>query len=385
MKKILIWVMAFLFLSMPALADEQIDLSTDGNDQLHAYALPDGRTIFAGSAAVKGNYQDSRARLLCMNPDGSVAWEYLHPSKGSCRFGHVQALPDGMIGAIFSNSPNQDTEEVLICKFSPDGKMAAEPISIYTEDILVSGATPDCIAFVVIPGDAQSYYRYFVDWDGNILFRLHSESTISGGSEMIPAEDGVILAGRDKGSPALAKITKLDLYGNVLWSKTLLPTLAEADAGFHDTAVLKDGSFAAKMYEQTGNPSVEMDRQLYLTRIDQDGELLWKTSITEAAPNVKQVEDIIEYGGYIVVALPSGSYDGEQPYPYLWFDTATGNFIGKTEQMMQPGLRNYSGNFVILDDGLWIKRDLRQNIENDRMAEMDSCDEVLVKVPEWGK
>jgi len=41
--------------------------------------------------------------------------------------------------------------------------------------------------------------------------------------------------------------------------ETLLPTLAEADAGFRDAAVLKDGGFLAKLYEQTGNPRVEMD------------------------------------------------------------------------------------------------------------------------------
>lgn len=50
--------------------------------------------------------------------------------------------------------------------------------------------------------------------------------------------------------------------------------------------------------------------------------------------------------------------------------------------MMTPGLTNYGGDFVVLDNGLWIKRDLQKNIESDRMAELDSGDEVLVKVPE---
>ena len=109
MKRFLILIAVFVFLSLPALAEERIDLSTNGKDQLYAYALPDGRTIFAGSASTKGNYQDSRARLLCMNSDGTIAWDYLHPAKGNCSFGNVQLLPDGTLGVILRNSPTLGT------------------------------------------------------------------------------------------------------------------------------------------------------------------------------------------------------------------------------------------------------------------------------------
>lgn len=380
MKRFLILIAAFIFLSLPALAEERIDLSTNGNDQLNAYALPDGRTIFAGSASTKGNYQDSRARLLCMNSDGTIAWDYLHPAKGNCSFGNVQLLPDGTLGVIFRNSPNQDTKEVLIFKFSLDGQIIGEPVSIYTDDILVSGVTEDCISYVVIPGDAQSYYRYFVDWEGNILFRLHSESTISGGFEMIPADDGVVLAGSDLDYPSPAKIVKLDLYGNVLWAKTLQPTLPEAHADLSNSEALADGGFVARLFERS--EASGYGSNLFIVRFSHDGSILWQQSLSDEYPKLRQVKDIIAYGDYIVVAIPSESYHGDKPYSYLWLDAKTGKIVGTTEHMMTPALTNYGGDFVVLDNGLWIKRDLRKNIENDRMAELDSGDEVLVKVPE---
>ena len=104
-KRIIAMVMVLLLLAMPALAEERIDLSTEGCDQfVDNLALPNGRVVFAGSAAVKGNYQDARARLLCLNPDGSVAWEYIHPAQGKCSFGNLELLP-GHVGCDHDQQP----------------------------------------------------------------------------------------------------------------------------------------------------------------------------------------------------------------------------------------------------------------------------------------
>ena len=55
MKKSFAILLIFLLLVLPAFAEERIDLSTPGSDNLTPYTLPDGRIIFAGSAGEKGD------------------------------------------------------------------------------------------------------------------------------------------------------------------------------------------------------------------------------------------------------------------------------------------------------------------------------------------
>ena len=46
-------------------------------------------------------------------------------------------------------------------------------------------------------------------------------------------------------------------------------------------------------------------------------------------------------------------------------------------------IENYGGSFVIMPDGLWSLRDISV-AGDDLLPEMDSRDEVLIKVPEYG-
>ena len=165
MKRFLAGLLILLFLALPAVAEEQINLSTPGDDFLTPYALPDGRIIFAGSAGDKGNYQNPKARLVCLNTDGTVAWDYFHPAEGNCRFSHVHLLPDGQLGVVFTNSQDQTTVEAAIYKFSLDGEMLAEPISIFTEHMLLLDSTDACITYLLSSSDGQITNFQFVDWD----------------------------------------------------------------------------------------------------------------------------------------------------------------------------------------------------------------------------
>ncbi|MBR3429860.1 MAG: hypothetical protein IKG87_07170 [Clostridia bacterium] len=74
-----------LVLCSCAFAENTVNFSGPGYDALqYACTLPDGRMIFTGYRGAKGNYQESRARLLCLNPDKTVSWEYFDPSEGQC-------------------------------------------------------------------------------------------------------------------------------------------------------------------------------------------------------------------------------------------------------------------------------------------------------------
>ena len=81
------------------------------------------------------------------------------------------------------------------------------------------------LQITVIPGDAEVFYRYFLDWDGNELFKIASNEEITI-EKSFEAEDGVVLMGCEPTWPSNAKIMKLDLKGSLLW-ETVLPTHLE--------------------------------------------------------------------------------------------------------------------------------------------------------------
>ena len=69
--------------------------STDKLDRLYEYCmLPDGRIVFAGWMMDEEN---STGRLLCVNPDGTVCWEYEEPEEGSSCYWNVFPEEDGTL------------------------------------------------------------------------------------------------------------------------------------------------------------------------------------------------------------------------------------------------------------------------------------------------
>lgn len=380
MKRIIVILMVLLMLVTTALADERIDLSTDGYDQIMSVLeLPDGRVVFAGRASVKGNYQDSRARLFCMNPDGTVVWDYRHSDEGNCSFSNLQLLPEGVMGVIFQNSYEQSTRGTWIMRFSLDGEPVGEPIDIFEEHITSVESTHDCISYAVIDPNAQIFYRYFVDWNGNILFCIHSDSNIGGGS-MLPVEDGILLIGNENGYPALAKAFKLDMYGNAVWETVLPIHIPDGDAVLSPGITAPDGGVVAWLWEIGENP-FSNERQEYraLVRFDKNGNVLWQTQVTPEMYDHSRCNDITIWQNKIVVAMPCRSYDGRDPYVYLWFDM-NGMYLGQTSHRLEAGEVNYGAAFVTLNGELWVKKDITTGHKK-LMDEMDSCDEVLIRVP----
>ena len=81
-----------------ASAEGAINLGGDGCDQLtYVGKLNDGRVVFCGSVGSIGDYHNSRARLLCLNPDWTVSWEYIDPAEGEARYIYGAILQDDII------------------------------------------------------------------------------------------------------------------------------------------------------------------------------------------------------------------------------------------------------------------------------------------------
>ena len=159
MRKAFLLVLCFILCCSAAMAENGMNLGADGNDWLtYACTLPDGRLLFTGSRATPGNYQDSRARLLCLNPDLSVSWEYWDPAEGKAHFSGAALLPDGTIGIIYTNAPYQETEAIEIRKFTMEGKQIGEAVDIFQNgktSSLVDSITSACIQLDVYTEEWQ--------------------------------------------------------------------------------------------------------------------------------------------------------------------------------------------------------------------------------------
>ena len=382
MKRLIIGLLLLLSLCAPAAAEERINLGTEGYDGLsYCFTLPDGRLVFSGTKGMKGNYQNSRGRLLCLNPDLSLSWDYVDPAEGSWGFGGAQLLKNGLIAAVRSNSPKQSTVQKEICYFTQEGQPTGTPVDIYQPDISSSGATGSCLSLTIIPGDAQTYFHYFMDWEGNILFRLHSELTIGGGYNLLPAEDGLVLAGCEQGYPACAKIMKVDLHGQTLW-ETVLPTLLpDGNARLEWARTAPDGGFVAWLTEFShGEGQGKLQRAHAVVKFDRDGRVQWMNR--DAFEPSMRCDALIADKDRIVVGVEEGQeFTGGAPHRYIWLNES-GQYLGETQLTFGKDEKSYGSQLIPTESGLWVLKDIRMIRDGKNvLKEMDSVDEVLFKLP----
>ena len=137
MGRFLAALMLLMLICPAALADEQTAdtwyFGGEGQDMVYdATPLPNGCLLLNGythpSRAGQGGTasRQTRAWLLCLNPDMSIAWEVIDTAEGTTRYVVPQVLPDGRISVLYYNSPSQVTEEVAIRYFTQDGEPAGE-------------------------------------------------------------------------------------------------------------------------------------------------------------------------------------------------------------------------------------------------------------------
>ena len=96
---------------------------------------------------------------------------------------------------------------------------------------------------------------------------------------------------------------------------------------------------------------------------------------------------------YVMELSTCSDYDDiRNPRIFCWFG-ADGHELGRTELLIRKEdldlpagtdkILNYGGSFVIMPDGLWSLRDIWVE-DHDLLPEMDSRNEVLFKIPEYG-
>ena len=375
-------------------AENVISLSGPGYDALrYACTLPDGRMIFSGYRGEIGNYQETKARLLCLNPDKTVSWEYWDPADGQAAFNAVILQKDGTLGVFYANSPYQTLTDRKLRFFTTEGEPLEKTVNLYRADSLLTPVGLSCLEMTVIPGDATEYYHHFLDWDGKELFKISSEEKIAA-FHPFEAENGLVLAGHEPTWPANAKIMKLNLKGDIIW-ETVLPTHLEVspDASLEWSIQTSDGGYLA-LYHETSWLSDDIAPQRYkaLVKFDQNGRLLWMNHESFPAENNPICHGLSEYKGKYVMELSTCAdyFDVRNPRIFCWFDE-NGHELGRTELQIRredldvpedtERIENVGGMFVMMQDGLWSLRDI-WTADDDHMAKMDSRDEILFKVPE---
>lgn len=386
MRKMLIMILCLIICCSSGCAENSVSLSAEGEDWMaYAFTLPDGRMIFTGSRGKVGNYQEQKARLLCLNPDRTVSWEYWDPAEGYAHFRGAALLEDGTIGVVYINSPYQETEAIEIRKFSMEGEPLGTAIDIFRNGKtsgLVDDITSACIQMTVYTGDGKEQ-RGFLDWNGDLIFSFDRKKMI-GLRSTFAAEGGLVLAGNEVGGSSNAKIMKVDMQGNVIW-ETVLPMMMKngARAWIDKCIQTSDGGYLAWIIESDYNS----DQWAHaLARFDMNGRRLWLNK--ESFDNTPTIgcTHLIEYQGKAVMLERNNDLGRTQVYH--WFDES-GNEIGKTELTVS---REDAGSnqalvvvvpqgMIIMNDGLWVLNDLRIRNDEDVRKEMDSKDDSLYKVP----
>ena len=391
-KRIFVIVLILLMFCTGAMSESGVNLGADGYDVLtYACTLPDGRIVFCGSRGNVGDYNTSRARLLCLNPDFSVSWEYFSSEDGMPRYTWGALLPDGTIGVVCTNAPYQELQSLDIRKFTQDGTPVGEPVDINDDNGSFDPVNPLCIPKTVTLDDGSEKLG-FLDWNGQILFTLGRKDTIWLWAT-IAADDGLVLAGGEPGPVGNAKLMKVDLTGNTVW-ETVLPMMTSfgTSARIGNCIRTSDGGYLAFVLESgpaSGNG--EYQWAYGLVRFNEDGRVLW-TNTDSFSEWHYGCRDLIEYDGKFVFA--EGNYidvSEKQPRVFHWFDDQ-GHKLGETSLLIprqdaHPAsdgdlIEIFSGRMFVTENGLWSLFDLRITDEQDIRKEMDTVDELLYRIPE---
>ena len=394
----LLLCLCLTLLAGSALANEVVDISTDGYDCMYyECTLPDGRLIFSGDMGTVGNYADSRARLLCMNPDMTVSWDYVDPEEGSCRFWGAAVLKDGTIGTVLDNSPYQNPLDRKLKFFTQDGQPTGKEIVFSDIESNVEEATPSFLWILAMPSSGGMYERFY-DWDGNLILEYEGENNlIDGASILIEEEDGLVFAGAEPGLRKCARIMKMDFQGNLFWETTLPLTLEGAEEGrLMDLVKADDGGYLG-LLQETGphDPNGYTEVCKYaVVKFSANGRLLWKNSTAFDGKPDLWTRRLTRHNGKLVAEIEKLHDTNDSvgvPHTFLWMDEE-GNELGTTELVLKkeelPRLadrKNVRGigrfDLYTTENGLWGFGTFEAE-NRDYMKEMDSHDDVFVKIPE---
>ena len=331
-------------------AEVPVDLgNTEGPDRLFGFCtLPDGRIVFAGHTEKPDGSGRTAARLLCLNPDRTVCWDYTDPKLSS--FSEIAAAGDDTV-AVFC-------DDFKVRFFTADGEPAGKTLS---ESAVYYGGLYRLTSFGLLWYNQADRKTELTGWDGNILFRADIPECMWAGAQPLEDADGLVLSGQEAGDPAAvhAKVMKIDLQGNTVWD-TVFPALSEKRDAAGARSVLKtsDGGSLTVVWEYRDIPGSDRDEgHSVLYKLDAGGQILWKNE-TEST-----YWSMAEYDGkYVTSEQMTDTDTDDRRMNFVWLDT-DGNILGTTEyELRDDAFPPYADSgtasvsmeeFVPMTDGLW--------------------------------
>ncbi len=360
--------------------------------------LADGRVLLAGSADRTG--KEVLPRLLCLNTDRTVSWEYLDETAG--RYIGAAVLADGRIGVVLEKDNDEPEDGFFLQFFTPEGKPDGEEIRIPVPvDAYYNDLTANRLVFEEQGDDAKNYVY---DWDGHEIAVLREPGMMLAPSMVIEEEDGLVLFGivgaGNKYFTYTAEVVKIDMQGGTIWKQVpdrIWPKTFEN--GFMLAVPAEDGGYLAIRSElqKEGKKNGPAVYRSALEKLDRSGETLWRK--TEGLEDeTGTCRGLVRSGGKIAAIYHTADQEAENdfldvPLLFRWFDE-NGKPLGTTELnlSMEDYERlgreadagtiidvRYDYSYLIpMPDGLWTTASLLISEADGEVA----SDLLLVKVPE---
>ena len=393
--RILLLCLCAAMLAGTAGAEEIVDINEYAfSDVIYQDTLADGRVLLAGSGDPSGM---PRPRLLCLNPDRTVSWDYLNEAAEFSTYIGAAVLADGRIGAVlWDNGDEQDTGFTLQF-FTPEGEPAGKDIPVpVPESAYHNFLTSSRMVFADQRNNGET--NYLLDWEGNRITQMTGLDMNLLGCGVIEDKDGLVLFGAsDQKDSHAAAIEKRDFRGKLIW-KQLLRVGTDTEGGSFLAAVpAEDGGYLIvqselqllKDFNQAGYLNA-------LVKLDRRGKVQW--TVTEGLEDETTVCcGLVRSGGKIAAFYHTADREAEndfrdEPLLFRWFDE-NGKPLGTTELNLSredfERLGQYTDADSIVDvrydyhlvpmpDGLWTTASLLvSGADGDVTADL-----LLVKVPE---
>lgn len=249
----------------------------------------DGGYIIAGNTLSYGQYYSNKYRqrysdlwLLKINPKGFKTWNKYFGGPGADSGNFIQETLDGCFLTTGNANASEDNDQDLwLIKTDPDGnKIWAKSFGGSNLDegqsLLVSK-----IGGAIIAGITESYgagdsdiWLVKTDSNGNEVWNKTFGGSRADKCNWIEAakESGYIIAGSTRSYSVAgdwdAWIIRTDLNGNKVWDKTFGGLGADVAKSLHRT---NDGGYII-----TGKKFLNEKSNLWLFKINADGQLLWE-------------------------------------------------------------------------------------------------------------
>ncbi len=398
MIRILLLCLCTAMLAGTAGAEEIVDISDYAfTDVKYQGTLADGRVLLAGMADRQGKGAESLPRLLCLNPDRTVSWDYLDEAAPLASYIGAAVLADGRIGAVlWDNGDEQDTGFTLQF-FTPEGEPAGKDIPVpVPESAYHNFLTSSRMVFADQRNNGET--NYLLDWKGNRITQMTGLDMNLQGCGVIEEKDGLVLFGAsDQKDYHAAAIEKRDFRGKLIWKQSLSVGTDTEGGSFLVAVPAEDGGYLIvqselqflKDFNQAGYLNA-------LVKLDRRGKVQW-TGTEGLEDETTVCRGLARFGGKIAAFFHTGDTEPDEtvrdaPLLFRWFDES-GKPLGTT--MLNIGLEDferlgqytdadsivdvrYDYHLVPMPDGLWATASLLvSGADGDTAADL-----LLVKVPE---